>query len=339
MDDDEEASAAWEPLSIAQCNQTFAGPQGRRAITRNPRSNGVYKPGQPPTAVPNAAADGAGPAQAYPDIRTNGGAFVGVLTRWWRSRTLARERRRYRRSDWRAARAALPLLAGLTDEQDGRLADLALLFLRDKRLEAVQGLQLTVRMRLVIALQAALPVLELGLDWYRGWYALILYPAEFVPAHEYVDDDGLVWVDDAVKSGEAWEQGPVILSWADVAAGRTLDGYNVVVHELAHKLDMRDGSANGRPPLHADMSGQSWTQAFAAAYADLNHRVAAGEETPIDPYGAESPAEFFAVASEAFFETPGLLNADYPAVYSQLRAFYRQHPLARLGAGAWPGSR
>jgi Mlc titration factor MtfA (ptsG expression regulator) len=264
---------------------------------------------------------------------------VGALTRWWQSRTLARERRRYRQSEWRAARAALPLLAGLTDEQAGRLADLALLFLRDKRLEAVQGLQLTARMRLIIALQAALPILELGLDWYRGWYALILYPAEFVPAREYVDADGLVWVDDTVKSGEAWEQGPVILSWADVAAGRTLDGYNVVLHELAHKLDMCDGPANGRPPLHADMSGQSWTQAFAAAYADLNRQAAAGEEPALDPYGAESPAEFFAVASEAFFEIPGRLNAEYPAVYTQLRAFYRQDPLARLGAAARPGGR
>jgi Mlc titration factor MtfA (ptsG expression regulator) len=264
---------------------------------------------------------------------------LGVLTRWWQSRVLVRERRRYRQSDWRAARAALPLLAGLSDEQDGRLADLALLFLREKRLEAVQGLQLTARMRLSIALQAALPVMELGLDWYRGWYALILYPAEFVPAREYVDADGLVWVDDEVKSGEAWEQGPVILSWADVAAGRTLNGYNVVLHELAHKLDMRDGPANGRPPLHADMSGQSWAEAFAAAYADLNRQAAAGEEPALDPYGAESPAEFFAVASEAFFEIPDLLNAEYPAVYSQLRAFYRQDPLARLGAGARPGGR
>lgn len=256
---------------------------------------------------------------------------MGALTRWWQGRVRMRERQRYAPADLTAALESLPLLAGLDADQGTRLVDLALRFLRDKRLEPVQGVQLTDGMRLVIALQACLPILELGLDWYRGWYAVIVYPAEFVPAHEYVDADGLVWVDDQVKSGEAWEQGPVILSWSDVEAGRELDGYNVVVHELAHKLDMRDGVANGRPPLHGDMSGEAWARDFAAAYEQLCRRVDAGEDTALDPYGAESPAEFFAVVSEAFFEMPGLLAGEYPAVYDQLRAFYRQDPLGRLG--------
>ena len=257
---------------------------------------------------------------------------MGALTRWWRSRVLARERKRYRAADWEAAFDALPLLAGFAAEQRERLVDLAILFLRDKRLEPVQGLRLTDRMRCIIALQACLPILELGLDWYRGWYAVIVYPAGFVPAREVMDADGLVWVDHEVKSGEAWAQGPVILSWADVATGTDLDGYNVVVHELAHKLDLCDGVANGRPPLHPGLSGEVWARAFAAAYAAHGRRVNAGEDTPLDPYGAESPAEFFAVVSEAFFETPGLLVDEYPAVYAQLRAFYRQDPLTRLAS-------
>lgn len=257
------------------------------------------------------------------------------MTRWWRTRTLARERERYDEADWAVAWASLPLLAGLESRQAIRLGDLAVLFLRHKRLEPVGGLVLTNRMRLILALQACLPILELGLDWYRGWYAVILYPAEFVPGREYVDDDGLVWVDDAVKSGEAWEHGPVILSWSDVAAGGDLDGYNVVLHELAHKLDMRDGGANGRPPLHAGMSGAAWSREFASAFADLGRRVDAGEETPLDSYGAESPCEFFAVVSEAFFEIPVLLHDQYPGVYTQLCAFYRQDPLVRLGSSGW----
>jgi hypothetical protein len=256
---------------------------------------------------------------------------MGCLSGWWRRRILARQRRRYAPAERAAAWAALPLLAGLPPEQAARLAELALLFLRDKTFEPVQGLVLTARMRLIIALQACLPILELGLDWYRGWYAVIVYPEQFVSGQEYMDADGLVWVDDQVKSGEAWERGPVILSWADVAAGLELDGYNVVVHEMAHKLDLRDGVANGRPPLHADMSGGAWSQALSAAFADLGRRLDTGGDTPLDPYGAESPGEFFAVASEAFFETPALLDAQYPAVYAQLRAFYRQDPLARLG--------
>lgn len=259
---------------------------------------------------------------------------MGRLSAWWRSRTLARERQRYAPADWAAAWGALPLLAGLNPEQSARLIDLALLFLREKRIEPVQGLVLTAAMRLTIALQGCLPILELGLDWYRGWYAVILYPDAFIPGHEYTDADGLVRVDDQVKGGEAWERGPVILSWADVVAGGELDGYNVVVHEFAHKLDMRNGSANGCPPLHGDMSTEAWSRDLSAAFADLARRVGAGAETPLDPYGAESPGEFFAVASEAFFETPGLLHDEYPAVYAQLRAFYRQDPLARLGPNA-----
>lgn len=253
-----------------------------------------------------------------------------MLSGWWQSRVLKREQSRFAPEDWDWVWESLPLLDGLDEDQCTRLADLALLFLRDKRLEPVQGLELTDRMGLLIAVQACLPILELGLDWYRGWYAVIVYPAQFVPAREYVDEDGLVQSDDRVKSGEAWDQGPIILSWDDVESGGERDGYNVVIHELAHKLDMRDGAANGRPPLHGDMSGDAWTRIMTAAYEDLARRADAGEDTPIDPYATESPAEFFAVVSEAFFEVPDLLVQEYPEVYAQLRAFYRQDPMARL---------
>ncbi|NCC29649.1 MAG: zinc-dependent peptidase [Gammaproteobacteria bacterium] len=254
-----------------------------------------------------------------------------ALTDWWQARVLERERARVDPLDWSRVRDALPLLEDLNEEETRRLADLALLFLRDKRLDPAQGLELTDRMRLAIALQACLPVLELGLDWYRGWYAVIVYPEEFVPEREVMGEDGVVWTEQEAKSGEAWEQGPIILSWADVEAGMERDGYNVVIHELAHKLDMRDGAANGCPPLHAGMSPKVWAETFSAAYDDLCRRVDADEETPIDPYATESPAEFFAVVSEYFFELPELLHAEYAAVYDQLRAFYRQDPLARLG--------
>lgn len=255
-----------------------------------------------------------------------------MLIGWWRSRTLRRERARVTDADWDWVWDSLPLLAGLDESQWHRLTDLALRFLRDKRLEPAGGLVVTDRMGLLIAVQACLPILELGLDWYRGWYAVIVYPEPFVPAREYADENGLVWVDDQAKSGEAWEQGPVILSWSDVAAGLEPDGYNVVIHEMAHKLDMRDGAANGCPPLHPQMSAMDWKRDLTAAYDDLCRRDAAAEDTPIDPYATESPAELFAVVSEAFFEIPDVLAQAYPAVYAQLRAFYRQDPLARLAS-------
>jgi len=252
------------------------------------------------------------------------------LGRWRRHRILERERARVDAATWERLFAGLPLLAGLSEAEVRELRDLALLFLREKTLEEAQGMRLEPDMHLAIALQACLPVLHLGLDWYRGWYAVIVYPEEFVPEREWIDEDGVVWVEEEAKSGEAWEQGPVILSWADVEAGGVRDGYNVVVHELAHKLDMLDGAANGHPPLHAGMSDSDWARVFTSAYKDMVRRVDGGEETALDPYAAESPAEFFAVMSEAFFELPHLLEGEYPEVYAQLCAFYRQHPASRL---------
>ena len=143
-------------------------------------------------------------------------------------------------------------------------------------------------------------------------------------------------------TGESWLAGPVILSWADAERRGEAQGYNVVIHEFAHKLDMLNGDANGYPPLHAGMSRDEWTRVFDAAYRDFCKRVERGEETAIDPYAAEAPAEFFAVLSEAFFEIPGVVQAEHPEVYGQLASFYRQDPgmrLAAAGASAGVGAR
>lgn len=261
--------------------------------------------------------------------------MIGALMRRWRERAASRALARYPAQAWDQAWNDLPLLAGLDARESEALRSLAALFLRSKTIEAVQGARLQARDHIAIALQACLPILNLGLSWYQGWYAVIVYPEEFVPEREWVDADGVVWVESEVKSGEAWEQGPVILSWADVEAGMERDGYNVVIHELAHKLDMRSGPANGHPPLHAEMSDAAWARDLGAAYAAFVRRVDRGRETAIDPYGAESPGEFFAVCSEAFFETPHQLRGEFPAVYAQLAAFYRQNPAARLEPAVW----
>ncbi|NEX21112.1 zinc-dependent peptidase [Thiorhodococcus mannitoliphagus] len=255
---------------------------------------------------------------------------MNPLARWWHSLALAEERDPFTAATWEQAWKSLPLLAGLDASESARLRRLALGFLRQKTLEPAQGLALTDPIRLMIALQAGLPVLQLGLDWYGGWYSVIVYPDAFIPEHQVMGDDGVVWVDRTVKAGESWERGPIILSWADIHQDLELDGHNVIIHELAHKLDGRSGSTNGSPPLHRGMSGALWKRTFAQAYEDLCHRADAGEHTPIDPYATQSPAEFFAVVSEAFFEVPSLLIGEYPDVYGQLKAFYRQDPLRRL---------
>ncbi len=182
-------------------------------------------------------------------------------------------------------------------------------------------------MRLMIAAQACILVLNLDIDFFRGWVEVIVYPDEFVPTIEYTDDDGIVHVEREARAGEAWLQGPVILSWADVAPAT--EGVNVVIHEFAHKLDMLNGDANGFPPLHAGMDRRAWAAAFSAAYADFCRRVDADEDVAIDPYAAESPGEFFAVVSEVFFDLPQAVLYAYPQVYAQLRDFYRQDPAAR----------
>jgi hypothetical protein len=145
---------------------------------------------------------------------------------------------------------------------------------------------------------------------------------------------GVVHQGDEPYSGEAWLGGPVVLSWADIQTSEYSDGVNVVIHEFAHKLDMLNGDANGFPPLHAEMDREAWSMTFRAAYEDFCARVDADEDTPIDPYASESPGEFFAVLSEAFFETPDVVQDEYPAVYAQLAAFYRQDPAQRFAAAS-----
>ena len=184
-------------------------------------------------------------------------------------------------------------------------------------------------MKIAIAAQACILILNLGLDYYRDWVEVIVYPDEFVPGREYRNEHGLVQRDNHAYAGQAWLHGPVILSWASVSTAWKNDGVNVVIHEFAHKIDMLNGDANGFPPLHADMNRQQWSETFTAAYEDLCRRVDQNEKADLDEYACESPGEFFAVVSETFFERPQMLERAYPAIYSQLSLFFRQDPLGR----------
>lgn len=252
------------------------------------------------------------------------------LGRWRRTRIL--ERHLIPREAFDATLAALPILHGLDAQERIRLRETASLFIHDKAFSAAGGADVDDATQRIIALQACLLTLNLTEDSYRGWNEIILYPDEFLRDFEKMDEAGVVhhWRD--ILAGESWHGGPLVLSIADVAASGQADGFNVVLHEFAHKLDMLNGDANGFPPLHHGMDAAAWARDFSAAYEELCARVDAGKETAIDPYATTDPAEFFAVLTEAFFETPGLLHAEYPAIYKQLQQFYRQHPLARLEA-------
>jgi Mlc titration factor MtfA (ptsG expression regulator) len=153
-----------------------------------------------------------------------------------------------------------------------------------------------------------------------------------------VDAGGIHHEWEEVLSGESWELGPVVLSWADVEVSGMGDGYNVVIHEMAHKLDMRNGDADGFPPLHRNMRTSVWTRDFSDAFQHLQQNVERGVEPPLDHYAGETPAEFFAVSSEYFFEQPWVLWEEYPRVYEQLRQFYQQDPHARWRERSGPSS-
>jgi len=219
---------------------------------------------------------------------------------------------------WDRATQGLPF-----SPERSRLKELALLFLAEKEFTGAHGLEVTDEMRVAIAAQACLPVLELGLDWYRGWTGIVVYPGDFRVRRTEMDEHGVVheWNDEL--AGEAMPGGPVVISWDAAAYDRHI---NVVIHEFAHKLDMLNGEADGLPPLHPGMDVRAWTAAFKEAYEGFCDALERGSDTWLDPYAAEHPSEFFAVISEAFFEDSRETERRYPAVYAQLRLFYRQDP-------------
>jgi Mlc titration factor MtfA (ptsG expression regulator) len=254
-------------------------------------------------------------------------APLDALCHWWRQRSAAKLA--ISAIQWQAAEYALPFLDRLTGDEHNRLRVLAREFIASKEWSGAPGLQLTAAMQLSIALQACLPILNLdqGLDAYHGWVGIVVYPGDFVIPRQIVDEAGIVHEYDDAVLGEAWEGGPVLLSWFDDM--NDVGDVNIVIHEFAHKLDMANGTVDGVPALPGDMTRAAWVAAFAPAYADFCRRVDAGEDTAIDSYAAEHPSEFFAVVSEVFFEAPDLLLEEYPAVYEQLRLYYRQDPVNR----------
>lgn len=253
----------------------------------------------------------------------------------WRRLRRARPSR-FAFADWPSLFAGLPASRHLDAQEQQRLAHLATDFLETKSLTGAAGLVPDDGHRLLVAANACVPILNLGPGWYRDWHQVILYPESFIAEHEFTDQAGVVHRVRRPLSGEAWLRGPVVLSVADLQD--TLDGEtgNVVIHEMAHKLDMGNGSANGMPPLHRSMDRRRWTDTLSGAYEDYcgglaDERAATGigqrDDLPFDPYACESPGEFFAVISEDFFMDPGYLHDRLPLVFDQLRLFYRQDPL------------
>jgi Mlc titration factor MtfA (ptsG expression regulator) len=247
---------------------------------------------------------------------------------------------------WQQTLAQLPWLAHLDDAALTRLRELTAAFLHAKTITGAAGFEVDDRVRLAIAVQACLPILRLGLSVYDDFVEIVVYPDRFLVARSQVDDTGVVHESTDELAGEAMERGPVVLSWpdADPAAGN--HGWNVVIHEFAHKIDMLDGEADGVPPLPARQR-QAWADEIDGAWESfcgmLDRLEAAiprhvdpeseqGEawyaQLPLDPYAATDVGEFFAVAAETFFVDPGPLAEVFPDLYRLLADYFGQDPLA-----------
>jgi len=255
---------------------------------------------------------------------------------WLRRRREARtlERRAIPEPLWQLTLARFPFLNWRDAAEVRQLRALTTLFLADKEFTGTQGLQVDDEMAVAIAAQACLPALKLGLAWYDGFKGIVVHADAVIAQRTYMDDDGVVHEYEEELSGEAMHGGPVMLAWRDVdEAGESAEaGYNVVIHEFVHVMDMRDGAADGVPPLPDRAAQQAWIEVLDAEFDAFCERVDAGEDTLLDPYAAEAPEEFFAVASEVFFVAPRDLRAEHPRLYELLRGFFHQDPAAHAPA-------
>ncbi len=233
---------------------------------------------------------------------------------------------------WEENTHSLVVLKGLSAVEKAHLRELTTLFLYRKKFIGAQGLELTQEMCMIVAVQACLLVLKLEIEFFDGWSDVIIYPGAFRISRDVTDSAGVVHHEENILSGESWSRGPLILSWEDVEKemyGKH-PGRNVVVHEVAHKLDSQNGAANGMPPLHPGMHREQWTEALSSAFEHLQQRLAHHRRVCLNPYAATNPAEFFAVISEFYFSSPDVLHDHHPKVYQQLSLYYRQNPLQRF---------
>ncbi|MGU3415422.1 DgsA anti-repressor MtfA [Enterobacteriaceae bacterium C34A] len=227
---------------------------------------------------------------------------------------------------------AIPVLANLTPEEQLKLTQLADRFLHQKRLVPLQGLELSPEQNARIAMLFCLPVLALGLEWLDGFHEVLIYPAPFVVDDEWEDDIGLVHSQRVVQSGQSWQQGPIVLNWLDIQDSFDASGFNLVVHEVAHKLDARNGDRANGVPFVALREVAGWEHDLHAAMNNIQDEIdLVGESAAsIDAYAATDPAECFAVLSEYFFSAPELFAPRFPALWQRFCHFYQQDPLQRM---------
>lgn len=230
---------------------------------------------------------------------------------------------------WQACLDRLPFYDALDARGQQRIKDDLRVLVEEKDWEGCGGLEMTDEIRVTIAAQACLLILNIEHEYYRRVTSILVYPAAYktMPSR---GRDGVIREGQA-NLGEAWLRGPVVLSWDDARRGALdpKDGHNLVFHEFAHKLDMLDGAADGTPPLADQETLRQWVQTMTREFAALRDAAERGRKTVLDTYGATNPAEFFAVATECFFEKARQLRQRHPSVYELLKDYYQQDPAER----------
>lgn len=233
-------------------------------------------------------------------------------------------------AEWTPILDRIPNVAALDPADRQRLGRLVQRFLRYVSIEGCGGLVVTDAVRLTIAAEAALLALNLPAGCLGPVRTVLVYPTAFVP-------ERFAWVKANAPPaphaalGESWDRGTVILAWDDVLRGveDPDDGHNVVLHEFAHQLDSAGGKANGVPSLGSTHRYASWTRMLERNFARFTREVRRGRPSVLDPYAATNEAEFFAVATEVFFERPRALRRQYPELFAELQRYYRQDPSLR----------
>ncbi len=261
-----------------------------------------------------------------------------VVAGWFAAEPIALEWRRARirlrpfPEAWRdILRRRVPYFRGLPADLQLQLKRHIQAFLAEKPFIGCAGLEVTDEMRVTIAAQACLLLLNRRrTDYFPNLRQILVYPGAFIVDRAVTDGAGVLQEQRQVLSGESWSQGQVILSWDDVIDGAAVvdDGRNVVIHEFAHQLDQHNGHANGAPLLIGRGSYAKWARVLGEEFARLRERASQGLPSLFSYYGATNPAEFFAVASEVFFEQAGRMVREHPELYRELRQFYRVDPLS-----------
>ena len=248
-----------------------------------------------------------------------------ILTKWRRNRTKSRPFP----SEWRNIIIKnIPYYSILKSEDKKELEDHIKVFLEEKKYFGCGGLKLNDEIKITISAQACILLLHRNTDYYRKLSSILVYPSAFLSKNSYADEFGVVTEGASANLGESWATGAIVLSWDDVLCGAAdiKDGKNLAFHEFAHQLDVEDARYNGAPILDRRSKYISWARVLGKEYKRLQERARKGRKTLLDKYGATDPAEFFAVATECFFEKPKQMLKKHPELYDELKGYYKQDP-------------